>query len=347
MSALLDSHPFAQRNDQLLLRELNDLARWHLEGCDAYRRVWPAFDRAGDFVELPYLHAGAFKLRNWLTVGHDITHQRRLLSSSTSGQSSHITLDARSSGLQARSSTSILKAFLGDEIRPLAVLDSSKSLQSRGDVSARITAAMSLRPLASEIHFVIRDREAEQRVDWTAVAALCRSHGHILVYGFTWMLWNSWATATIPDPVIEVLSDTQIHFVHSGGWKRLESLGVGREEFDSRLLDRAGQGSSVLDFYGLVEQVGVIFPLCVAGFRHVPRWASVVVRDPWTLESLAAAPGMLQLMNPLAYGAPYHSVLTEDMGQIIPGRCPCGLEGLRFEFLGRVPRAEVRGCANV
>jgi hypothetical protein len=57
--------------------------------------------------------------------------------------------------------------------------------------------------------------------------------------------------------------------------------------------------------------------------------------------------GMLQLLNPLAYGAPYHSVLTEDLGRIIPGTCACGRAGRQFELLGRVPKAELRGCANV
>ena len=97
----------------------------------------------------------------------------------------------------------------------------------------------------------------------------------------------------------------------------------------------------------LFEQVGVLYPLCEHGFRHVPRWADVLVRDPWTLRPLVGEAGLLQLMNVLAYGAPYHSVLTEDRGRVVEGPCPCGRVGRRFELLGRVPKAEVRGCANV
>ncbi|MDT8322190.1 MAG: hypothetical protein RQ826_16865, partial [Xanthomonadales bacterium] len=72
-----------------------------------------------------------------------------------------------------------------------------------------------------------------------------------------------------------------------------------------------------------------------------------LVRDAWTLESLVDRPGQLQLMNTLALGAPYHNVLTEDLGRIVSGDCACGRSGKRFELLGRVPKAEVRGCANV
>jgi Acyl-protein synthetase, LuxE len=56
---------------------------------------------------------------------------------------------------------------------------------------------------------------------------------------------------------------------------------------------------------------------------------------------------MLQLLNVLAHGAPYHSVLTEDLGRLAEGQCPCGRPGRRFQLLGRVPKAELRGCANV
>jgi len=76
-------------------------------------------------------------------------------------------------------------------------------------------------------------------------------------------------------------------------------------------------------------------------------WADIVVRDPISLAPLEGEPGLLQLLNVLAVGAPYHSVLTEDTGRVVPGACPCGRSGKRFELLGRLPKAEVRGCANV
>jgi len=93
--------------------------------------------------------------------------------------------------------------------------------------------------------------------------------------------------------------------------------------------------------------VGVIYPLCEHGMRHVPVWAEVLVREPYALRSVEDEPGQIQLMIVLAWGAPYHSVLSEDMGRILPGNCPCGRSGKRFELLGRMPHAELRGCANV
>ena len=101
------------------------------------------------------------------------------------------------------------------------------------------------------------------------------------------------------------------------------------------------------DFYGLVEQVGLIYPLCEAGFRHVPVWADAYVRDSLSMQAIEGTPGQLQLVNVISFGAPYHSVLTEDMATMAAGDCDCGRVGKRFQLIGRMPQAEMRGCANV
>ncbi len=347
MSQLLERPPFAERDDTLLLREMNDLSRWHLGGCEAYRNIWPDFAEAQSFADLPFLHVGVFKESVWRTAGDGIAHQRMLKSSATSGTSSQIALDARSGALQAQSSAAVLKDLLGAEQRPLLIFDHIKSLQQRGEVSARVTAAMSLRPLSSEMHFLLREPDDAASVDWELLRDISSRNPRLLVYGFTWMLWVAWVQSAIPEEVRAALEKVQVHFVHSGGWKKLEAIKIRRDEFDGALLRSVGPGSGVLDFYGLVEQVGIIYPLCDAGYRHVPRWAAVLVRDPWTLQTLTGKQGMLQLMNSLAFGAPYHNVLTEDLGCLIEGGCPCGRSGQRFELSGRIPKAEVRGCANV
>jgi hypothetical protein len=347
MSELLERPPFAERDDTLLLREMNELSRWHLDGCEAYRNVWPDFAEAQCMAELPFLHVGVFKERVWRTAGKGITHQRTLKSSATSGASSHIALDARSGALQAQSSAAVLKDLLGGEQRPLLIFDHVKSLQQRGEVSARVTAAMSLRPLSTEIHFLLQKADDAGSVDWQLLRDIASRNPRLLVYGFTWMLWMAWVQNAMPEEVRAALEKVAVHFVHSGGWKKLETIKIHRDQFDRALLRSVGPGSGVLDFYGLVEQVGIIYPLCEAGYRHVPRWAAVLVRDPWTLQTLAGQQGMLQLMNSLAFGAPYHNVLTEDLGCLTEGVCPCGRSGQRFELFGRIPKAEVRGCANV
>ena len=348
MSELLHRPPYGPRDDEALLRESIALARRHLEGCPEYSRVWPHWNGASCFEDLPFLHVGLFKHVTLRTHAPDVRHERTLRSSSTTGaNASRIVLDRDSSARQTRSTGAILREFVGEERRPLAVIDSARSLIARGEVSARIAAAMSLQPLAIETHFLLDDASDPASMRWERLAQLIEQHRDLLVYGFTWILWLAWGASGVPAEVRSALAGARIHFVHSGGWKKLEEAKVDRATLDHALLDGLDPGSRVVDFYGLVEQVGVVYPLCECGYRHVPVWAGVIVRDPFTLQPLGDGPGQLQLFNCLAGGAPYHSVLTEDMGRLVPGECSAGRSGPRFELLGRVPKADVRGCANV
>jgi hypothetical protein len=349
MSHLLEERPFAARDDAAFLREMEELTQWHRAHCPEYARIWPEPGQSKTTADLPFLHVGLFKHLLLLTRAEGIVHQRTLLSSSTTGtQPSRISLDERSSALQSRSSLAILTEMVGPERRPLLVLDDARNLRQRGEVSARIAAAMALRPLASETHFLLDESSARARTRWELLANILSRHDDLLVYGLTFLLWTAWLKAGMPDEIRQALANKRIHFVHSGGWKKLESLQIQQVQLESELLAGLDKRSAVVDFYGLVEQIGIVFPLCSAGSRHVPRWADVIVRDPWTLNPLAGEPGLLQLMNVLAFGAPYHSILTEDQGRILPeGTCPCGRQGKRFQLLNRLPQAETRGCANV
>ena len=348
MSALLDRSPYGPRDESAFLSELRSLTEHHIAGCPEYARIWNSWRPSSNIEDFPFLHVGTFKTIQFTTKAEGLKHQRVLKSSATSsGTSSQIMLDQRSAELQARSSNAILTDFLGHDKRPLLVLDSVGGLRSGAEVSARIAAALSLKPLSSDIIFLLKDAADPRSIKWDTLLRALTAGDSFLVYGFTYMLWTAWATGNIPDEVRRALHGKKIDFVHSGGWKKLEHLRVSRKEFDAQLTRDLHPESRVIDFYGLVEQVGVVYPLCSAGFRHIPVWANVLIRDPWTLSSLPDSEGQLQLMNLLAWGAPYHNVLTEDLGKLVPGECSCGRKGKRFEFIGRVPKAETRGCANV
>lgn len=333
MSGLLQRDPFGPRDDAALLGELNALTEHHRQFCAPFARMWPGHETARTLTELPFVHVGLFKRLELVTDAPGLKHGRALLSSGTAGAQSRVRLDAQSSALQALSVQKILGAFLGAAPRPLLVLDTGRSLRRGGDLAARLAAALSLRPLATDLHFLFEREDDPQSVRWEL---LQRLDGPLLIYGSTALLWQAW---TPPEPL-----RARIDFVHSGGWKKLAAQGITRAQLDAKLLSGAGPGSRVLDYYGLAEQSGLVFPLCEHGLRHAPLWSAVLARDPFTLKP--AFEGLLQLLNPLALGAPYHSVLTEDQGRVHAGPCRCGRGGLAFELLGRLPRAEVRGCAD-
>ena len=97
---------------------------------------------------------------------------------------------------------------------------------------------MSLRPLASEIHFVLNEGPG-QDLNWDRVCEVFQRHDDVLVYGFTWILWKAWASA-IPAEAAAAMAGKRVHFVHSGGWKKLEEVKVDRGQFDAALTRRTG-----------------------------------------------------------------------------------------------------------
>jgi hypothetical protein len=138
--------------------------------------------------------------------------------------------------------------------------------------------------------------------------------------------------------------------LHSGGWKRLTAMSVDKATFNRAVSGPWGLvPEHVIDFYGAVEQVGLPYPDCSQGLKHVPYWAEVITRRSDSFEPAAVGEqGLLQLVSCLPLSAPNHNVLTEDLGEIVlEDGCACGRRGRAFVFRGRAPKAETRGCSDV
>jgi hypothetical protein len=134
--------------------------------------------------------------------------------------------------------------------------------------------------------------------------------------------------------------------IHGGGWKKLSSLAVDNTTF-RRSLNERFELNRIHNFYGMVEQIGTIFLESPLGDGlYAPDFADIVIRDPETLVPLPIGePGLIQVFSTLPRSYPGHSLLTEDIGVILgvdDGHWP----GKRFSVLGRLPRAEVRGCSD-
>ena len=135
--------------------------------------------------------------------------------------------------------------------------------------------------------------------------------------------------------------------IHSGGWKKLVEQEVSHREFRKQLSTRFGL-KKIYNFYGMVEQIGTVFIESEIGDGSLtcPSFADVIIRDPITLEPLPhGETGLIQALSTLPVSYPGHSILTEDLG-VIEGVDDQNRLGKRFRVLGRLPKAEVRGCSD-
>ena len=130
----------------------------------------------------------------------------------------------------------------------------------------------------------------------------------------------------------------------------MQHLSVDKKAFNEGLAKVVGcSADRVIDFYGMVENVGVIYPDCAEGNKHAPVFGEVIVRNPLTLEPVGKGEsGLIQVCSVLPTSFPGHLLLTEDLAEVIAlDGCPCGRRGIAFRFKGRAPKAEVRGCGNI
>lgn len=318
-----------------------------------YVEHWPVhFHTADTLADLPYVPVGAFKLDPPLALVGTNEVKRTLTSSATTGQvPSRVVLDAETAKRMTKGVTTIIKDFIGPARRPYLVIDTPRNLSTQSELGARGAAIQGLGSFATEVVCCLHDepeRNTSLDLEKLLDCAARWRETEVLAYGFTYVIWTQLVQPlqrrgiTLDIPYVRVL--------HSGGWKRLQREAVTREVFCEGVASVFGcSPDRVIDFYGMVENVGVVYPDCEHGNKHVPAFAEVLVRNPLTLEPVAVGEqGLVQVCSVLPTSFPGFLVLTDDMAEIIDyNECSCGRRGTSFRFAGRVPKAEVRGCGNL
>jgi hypothetical protein len=325
--------------EAVLAAELAALTARHRETCPPYRRILdaigatPPYERVAD---LPWLPVRLFKTHELRSVPESAVF-RVLTSSGTTGQQpSRIYLDREAAAAQTRMLAATVKAVLGERRLPMLVVD-SRSVVRDPTLSARGAGVLGMMNFGRDHTFVL---DEHGRVDAEAVKGFLARHGGepFLIFGFTFMAW-----LYLRDLGADL---SQGVLIHSGGWKKLAAQAVDNAEFRRRLAAECGL-SRVHNFYGMVEQIGTVFLEGPDGDGlYCPDFANVVIRDPETWqEAPPGVPGLIEVVSTLPTSYPGHVLLTEDLG-VVRGVDDGCWPGKRFEVLGRLPRAEARGCSD-
>ncbi len=327
-------------------------------------------DNATTLAELPFLPVSAFKRLQPLCFLRTAQIYRVLESSATSGQMpSRIAIDRDTAKLMTKGVTAILSEFIGSNRRPYLIVDSPPSPQKGVAANARSAAIQGLMAFSTETSYALRPalprEESSADPDGLVLSVdgieeFCRKHRNsdVVVYGFTYVVYlhlggglaaSDAALAGLRRKLGGALLPRN-HLLHSGGWKRLQQSSVDKITFNAKVSATIGSDErSIIDYYGMVEQLGVVYPDCSEGNKHAPGFAEVILRNPldWS-PCKTNQHGLIQVLSALSPSFPGQALLTEDMGVVVhEDGCPCGRRGVAFRFVGRVPKAEVRGCSDV
>jgi hypothetical protein len=157
--------------------------------------------------------------------------------------------------------------------------------------------------------------DAELSAQTDVIKAFLAQNGGapFLMFGFTWLVWTG---------LYQQFADGEIDLskgilFHSGGWKKLTEYKVSNDAFRTALKRRFGL-ERIYNFYGMVEQIGSVFLEASDGCLYPSNIADIIVRDDRTWMPVPpGVPGLIQLVSLLPHSYPGHSLLTEDLGEIV------------------------------
>ena len=337
----------ASEKEALLTAAFNELTAHHYDHCPPYARIldgyWGGRRVAAGLADIPYLPVSLFKLRRLLSVNEEDVRVT-LTSSGTTGQAvSQILVDRESSMLQQKALANSLMHVLGPKRLPMLVIDTDAVFKDPKMMSARGAGVLGQMRFGRDHAFAL---DAALRPDVGAVRAFLEKHGGapFFVFGFTFMVWANFYEK-FRDLGLDLSNGV---LIHSGGWKKMAEKAVDNHVFRAALNDSFGL-TRVHNFYGMVEQIGSIFLEGTDGLLYPPNFADVIIRNPETWEVAPVGdPGVVQVLSLLPRSYPGHSLLTEDMGVIeAVDYGQDGWMGKGLRILGRVAKAELRGCSDV
>lgn len=314
-----------------------------------YNKLYIDINNIKTLEEVPYIPVNMFKYFDLRICNMDQVVRVLNSSATTTGIPSKIYLDKKTSIRQTQGLISILKSFLGGARRPMLIIDCEDS-NKRGDIiTARGAAIRGVSTFGNKIIYVMDKENGKLKLNIDRLREFERMYKEeeILVYGFTYILWSKFLKVLKQDGI--KLNMPMLKMLHSGGWKKLVSEKVEKKVFSETAAQIFNTNpANVIDFYGMVEQVGVVFVDCEYGHKHVPDFAEIIIRDIQTLEEVKVGEsGLIEVMSILGSSYPSQAILTEDIGRFIGvDDCPCGRCGKYFRFESRVEKAEIRGCGD-
>lgn len=337
-----------EEKTELLTSELKQLTTWHMEHCEEYNRMLQAMNydegKVSTYYDLPFFPVRMFKQMDLLSVDRKEIF-KTMTSSGTTGQAvSKIYVDKATAASQQKVLVKIISDFVGKKRLPMLIIDSPKVVKDRNLFSARGAAILGLSMIAKERIYAL---DENMQIDMSVVKQFLKQYKgqRFLIFGFTFMVWQHFYKQLLQ--LEEKLDMSEGFLITGGGWKKLESEHVSRDEFKKKFEELCGI-THFLDHYGMVEQTGCIYAECECGNMHASIYSDVITRryKDFSLCDIGEK-GIIQVVSVLPHSYPGHSLLTEDEGVILgQDDCPCGRKGKYFKLTGRMKKAELRGCSD-
>ena len=353
---LLKIKPYSQTNEEkkpLFMQSISESLQHHYNNCLDYQNYCKKKQfqpkEISDITKIPFLPINIFKKMILLSVPKSEIIRVVKSSSTTSNVPSTIHLDKKTANQQIIALNSIMRNFLGEDKLDFIIMDNKKTIElSNLDLSSRGSAIRGFLIFARRFNFILNEN---LDLDVETLNQI-NSHDHTnkCIFGFTWLIYKIISKYKNDETLKNLFSTFEKPIIlHIGGWKKLTELSIDKNQFNeeaSRFFNTTPD--RIIDVYGMTEQLGIVYPDCEKGYKHVPVFSEILIRDPLNLDIQPdGKDGFIQVLSPIPHSYPGVSLLTDDIGEII-GRdnCSCGRKGTYFIFKKRSEIAEPKGCGD-
>lgn len=349
---ILNIPPYAyqkEEKEKFLTPLLKELTIHHDKNCPEYHNMLKALqfsplDGITTYEELPFLPVSLFKTMTLRSISEE-NIVKTMTSSGTTGQAvSKIVLDKETAGNQQKTLVKIISDYTGSTRMPMLIIDCPSVIKNRNLFSARGAGILGFSIFGAHKTYALDD---EMHLNIEEIKSFLEKHQgkKILLFGFTFMIWEYFYKAL--KKTNQTIDLSQGILIHGGGWKKLQKEAVASHTFKEELKTITGI-KEVHDYYGMVEQTGVVYMECEAGHLHASIFSDIITRRPLDFSLCEIGEkGIIQVLSILPKSYPGHSLLTEDEGIILgEDDCPCGRLGKYFKIEGRLKNAEIRGCSD-
>jgi len=298
-----------------------------------------------NITDIPFIPVRLFKDLDLLSINKRDIFKTLLSSGTSSNTLSKIYLDKSNAINQIKVLQKIFNELIGNSRYPMLVIDKQANNQNRNNFNASTAAINGFSIFAKSINYLL-DKDGNINYEFLKKFLNNNHKEKFLIFGFTSNIYNNLIKELDPKKIDLNLFRNGL-LIHGGGWKKLEEKKISSKKFNF-LLKKKLNIKFIKNYYGLVEQIGSIFFECECGYFIPSNFSEVIIRDENLNQCKKGQKGFIQLLSLLPTSYPGHSILTEDIGEIIDDKnCNCYGAGTRFIVHGRLKNAELRGCSNI
>ncbi len=328
------------------LNKINQLNNFHYKNSNQFKKIidliYP-LKRVKILEDIPFIPAKLFKELELKSIPNKKVFKILKSSGTSSGKPSKIYLDKDNARTQTLVLNKIVTKIIGKKRLPMLIIDEKKIIQDPTKFDAKTAAIIGFSMFGSNHQYLIKNGS----VDYENLNIFLEKFAKqkFLIFGFTSLVYEQLINKLDVKKIKSFFENSIL--IHGGGWKKMEKIKVSNEIF-KRKLNKSLKINHIINYYGLIEQTGSIFFECnKCGCFTPSEYSEVLIRDKNFKTLPKNKKGFIQLLSILPKSYPGHSILTEDIGQLVNKNCKFCKITKKFKVYGRAEQSEIRGCSDV